>query len=298
MEPTTRLIDSILSFALLDPRIEAVVLTGSLGRNKKIDSYSDIDIELIGHGATELAKDQHWLNQFGNALVTLPLECEDPEGKQWPIYLHVLAQGRKMDIMMAEPLRISAMKIDGLSPVYQRGYQVLLDKTGLCDELPEISTITPPKLTKKQASANAQEFWFEATQVAVAILRHELWCAENRMGDMREWLMSLLEQVALQSSAQDVWYQGKHLREWLPKFYSLRSLESTLAMSTPYEAAAALSILMAFFANASQRFGLPIDTATAAQKLISNWFIDNEFLTENEYQQITSAIICHHELAL
>ncbi len=56
MEPITRLIDRMLSFALLDPRIEAVVLTGSVGRNKKIDSYSDIDIELIGHGATELAK--------------------------------------------------------------------------------------------------------------------------------------------------------------------------------------------------------------------------------------------------
>ena len=60
MEPITRLIDRMLSFALLDPRIEAVVLTGPVGRNKKIDSYSDIDIELIGHGATELAKNQHW----------------------------------------------------------------------------------------------------------------------------------------------------------------------------------------------------------------------------------------------
>lgn len=103
MEPTTRLIDHILSFALLDPRIEAVVLTGSLGRNKKIDSYSDIDIELIGYGATELAKNRHWLSQFGDDLVNLQLECEDPKGKLWPIYLHVLAQGRKMDIMMAEP---------------------------------------------------------------------------------------------------------------------------------------------------------------------------------------------------
>ncbi|QAV24070.1 aminoglycoside 6-adenylyltransferase [Proteus hauseri] len=298
MEPTTRLIDNILSFALLDPRIEAVVLTGSLGRNKKIDSYSDIDIELIGHGATELATNQHWLNQFGEALVNLLLECEDPKGKSWPIYLHVLAQGRKMDIMMAEPLRISDMKIEGLSPVYQRGYQVLLDKTGLCDELPEISTITPPTLTKEQANANAQEFWFEATQVAVAILRHELWPAENHMGDMRAWLISLLEQVALQSSTQDVWYQGKNLREWLPKFYSLRALENTLAMSTPYEAAAALSIIMAFFADASQRFNLSIDTAIKTQELISNWFIDNEFLTENEYKQITSAIICHHKLPL
>ncbi len=79
MEPITRLIDRMLSFALLDPRIEAVVLTGSVGRNKKIDSYSDIDIELIGHGATELAKNQHWLSQFGKHLVSLATECEVSE---------------------------------------------------------------------------------------------------------------------------------------------------------------------------------------------------------------------------
>ena len=55
MEPITRLIDRMLSFALLDPRIEAVVLTGSVGRNKKIDSYSDIDIELIARKKPTLA---------------------------------------------------------------------------------------------------------------------------------------------------------------------------------------------------------------------------------------------------
>ncbi|MBG2915477.1 aminoglycoside 6-adenylyltransferase [Proteus cibarius] len=295
MEPTTRLIDRMLSFALLDPRIEAVVLTGSLGRNRKIDSYSDIDIELIGYGATELAKNQHWLSQFGDALVSLQLECEDPKSKFWPIYLHVLAQGRKIDIMMAEPERIFNMKTEGLSPVYQRGYQILLDKTSLCDGLPEIGTITPPTLSKEQACNNAQEFWFEATQVAIAILRHEFWSANYRIHDMREWLMELLEQVALHNApTQDVWYQGKNLKEWLPKFYSLRSLESTLAMSTPYESAATLSIMMAFFLDASKRLNHPIDTAIKTQELVSDWLIDNEFLTENEYTQITSSIICHY----
>lgn len=294
MEPTTRLIDRMLSFALLDPRIETVILTGSLGRNKKIDSYSDIDIELIGYGATELAKNQSWLSQFGDALVSLQLECEDPKGKFSPIYLHVLAQGRKMDIMMAEPERIFNMKTEGLSPVYQRGYQILLDKTGLCVGLPEISVITPPTLSKEQADNNAQEFWFEATQVAIAILRHEFWFANYRMNDMREWLITLLEQVALQTSTQDVWYQGKNLKEWLPKFYSLRSLESTLAMSTPYESAASLSIMMAFFIDASKRLNHSLNTATKTQELVSNWLIDNEFLTENEYTQITSSIICHY----
>ncbi len=65
-------------------------------------------------------------------------------------------------------------------------------------------------------------------------------------------------------------------------------------MSTPYEAAAALSIIMAFFIDASTRLGLPIEKAAQAQTLISDWFIDNELLTENEYCQITTSIICHY----
>lgn len=294
MEPTTRLIDSMLSFALLDPRIEVVVLTGSLGRNKKIDSYSDVDIELIGHGATELAKNTDWLTKFGDTLVKLQLECEDPQGQLWPTCLNVLAQGRKMDILMAEPERISNMIRDGLSPIYQRGYQVLLDKTGLCDTLPENSAITLPKLTREHAFNLIQEFWFEATQVAVAILRHDFWSAENRIYDMRTWLVTLLEQVALQTAQNDVWYNGKHLKTWLPPFYSITTLERTLAMSTPYDAACALSIIMAFFVDASKRLNLPIDTALKTQILISDWLIDNEFLTENEYKQVTSSILCQY----
>ncbi len=50
MESPALLINKIISVSLLDPRIEAVVLTGSRGREQHIDSYSDIDIELIGHG--------------------------------------------------------------------------------------------------------------------------------------------------------------------------------------------------------------------------------------------------------
>ncbi|VTP72393.1 aminoglycoside 6-adenylyltransferase [Proteus vulgaris] len=91
-----------------------------------------------------------------------------------------------------------------------------------------------------------------------------------------------------------MWYQGKNLKEWLPKFYSLRSLESTLAMSTPYESAAALSIMMAFFIDASKRLDYSLDTAKKTQEQVSNWLIDNELLTENEYTQITSSIICHY----
>ncbi len=65
MESPALLINKIISVSLLDPRIEAVVLTGSRGREQHIDSYSDIDIELIGHGVTELFQQTHWVNNFG-----------------------------------------------------------------------------------------------------------------------------------------------------------------------------------------------------------------------------------------
>ncbi|MEX9875402.1 aminoglycoside 6-adenylyltransferase [Providencia rettgeri] len=71
MESPALLINKIISVSLLDPRIEAVVLTGSRGRDQHVDSYSDIDIELIGHGTSEIFNQKSWINQFGGPMVAL-----------------------------------------------------------------------------------------------------------------------------------------------------------------------------------------------------------------------------------
>lgn len=137
MESPASLINKIISVSLLDPRIEAVVLTGSRGREQHIDSYSDIDIELIGFGASELFLQHQWVNQFGKPLVALHLENKGEDEPDWPTCLAIYEQGRKVDFTFAEPARLQRMQLHGLDNTFARGYTVLLDKTGITNDLPE-----------------------------------------------------------------------------------------------------------------------------------------------------------------
>lgn len=106
MESPASLINKIISVSLLDPRIDAVILTGSRGREQQIDHYSDIDIELVGSGVTALFHDQQWIHQFGQPLVALHLTNGGENEPECPTCLAIYEQGRKVDFTFAEPSRV------------------------------------------------------------------------------------------------------------------------------------------------------------------------------------------------
>lgn len=106
MESPASLINKIISVSLIDPRIEAVILTGSRGREQHIDRYSDIDIELIGLGVTDLFHNPKWINTFAQPLVALHLMNGGENEPEWPTCLAIYEQGRKVDFTFAEPSRL------------------------------------------------------------------------------------------------------------------------------------------------------------------------------------------------
>ena len=69
MESIEQIINNIISFALLDPRIDAVIITGSVARQNQADRFSDINAELIGSSHDELFQDSRWLSRFGVPLI-------------------------------------------------------------------------------------------------------------------------------------------------------------------------------------------------------------------------------------
>lgn len=220
MESPASLINKIISVSLLDPRIEAVVLTGSRGRDHNVDSYSDIDIELIGFGATEIFHEQHWVNQFYNPMIALHLENKGEDEPDWPTCLVIYEQGRKVDFTFAEPARLQQMKQYGLDRTYSRGYTILLDKTDITNGVPDSNqTLMAPKLLNEiQFNDIWTNFWFEAHQVAIALARDELWSAWSRDVDMKNALLTFAECLTSIKSEgkQDVWYHGKYYHAWMP----------------------------------------------------------------------------------
>lgn len=99
-------------------------------------------------------------------------------------------EGRKVDFTFAEPERLSKMKQEGLDATFSRGFAVLLDKTGITENLPESinqQVLTPPQFTAEQFTEVVSDFWHEAHQVTVALTRDELWVAWSRSADMKQY---------------------------------------------------------------------------------------------------------------
>ena len=139
MEDPDVLLATILDWARDDPRVTGVLQTGSRARRRRVDEFSDLDIELIGPGRDSLGSDDSWFHSFGDVMVVLPLENDDgPEDEaSWPTRLVVYAGGRKVDFTLAGEERIGDMVFNGLDELYDHGYKVHHDKSGLLDKLPE-----------------------------------------------------------------------------------------------------------------------------------------------------------------
>ncbi|WP_454197534.1 aminoglycoside 6-adenylyltransferase [Nocardia sp. Marseille-Q1738] len=219
MEDADLVVDKIIGFAAAHPGISAVIQTGSRARGSRVDAFSDLDIELIGPGTAQLVGADDWLRAIGPVLVNIHLDNDEPH---WPTCLVVLAEGRKVDFTLAAPARIEDMIADGLDELYERGYRVLLDKSGTTAALPPATGGHPVhRPTAAEIDTTQREFWFEATQIPIYVARGDLWHALLRVTEMRDLLLTMAEwhTTARSQGRIDHWHDGHHLDEWLdPRF--------------------------------------------------------------------------------
>ncbi len=289
MESIEQIINTIISFALLDPRIDAVIITGPAARQNQAERFSDINTELIGSNPDELFHDSRWLNRFGVPLIIRKELSHESGGVRWPCCQVLYEKGRKAGFMLAGRERITRMAEHGLDNIYQRGYAVLLDKTGVTAGLPEYadpaSLLTPPD--QQAFLENWQNFWLEASQVPVYYLRNETWTARLRDVAMKQWLITLLEwHVLLRSdSTQDVWYAGRHLSTWLPPALYGRFM-ATLDNRDRVRAARAYMAMLTLYRDVAirvidaQKFDIDITLADKIIALVTDRLNTADLLTQ------------------
>ncbi|MFN6548347.1 aminoglycoside 6-adenylyltransferase [Mycolicibacterium nivoides] len=252
MEYAAEVLNRIVAFASAHDGIEAVIQTGSRARNQRVDRFSDLDIELVGPAVPALAGDDGWAAPLGDQLVSIHLANEEDDAPDWPTYLVVLAGGRKIDLTLAGPERITRMIDGGLDALYQRGYLVLLDKAGVTADLP--TPTGPPtgaRPTESEFVSNQREFWFEATQIPIYIARGDLWPAHLRLEELRSLLLAVLEWHArsLRADPVDTWHNGHHIDEWLAPAYHGRFPE-LFALYTRQDLTRALHATTELYAHA------------------------------------------------
>lgn len=221
------LLRSIVSWAEGSEVVMALIQTGSLARRDKLaDAFSDLDIEIITTDPTVLAAKDDWLSAIGDVITVLHLD----EDQEWPTRLAIFGSGVKVDFTLARDARLEDMSENKLDPVYDRGYRVLLDKTGVTKELPAPSYGFPalPLPSPQRFRERVEEFWFEAFHIPRYLARGELFLVKQRDWTMKELLLEMIEWHAIARNAEpvDIWHIGTRIHEWVDK-RSLEELQTT-----------------------------------------------------------------------
>jgi aminoglycoside 6-adenylyltransferase len=216
-DPITTLRVRIVAWATQQPTIRALLLIGSLAdRGAASDAQSDLDLVAYALDPEQYAAPD-WLAALSGPGVGEPLVGEVG---RWPDgsteHMVVFEAGAKVDLAFRPFATLQHEAQAGLlHPVYQRGYDVLVDKDGLAAQLPASSTepdpVAPP--TAHQYAEVVHTFWLWALRTAQSIWRGELWVAKYRDWKLKQALLTVIEWAA-QSRGQDTWHGGRVMRRW------------------------------------------------------------------------------------
>jgi aminoglycoside 6-adenylyltransferase len=210
------LLDKVVHWATSRSDILALIMTGSRARpDVSVDEHSDYDLEIFTSKSGLYTASDAWMSEIGKVWVYLPEEmagrCETR--------LIVFEGGVKVDfaILPVNALKdvVESQKLDEL---YERGYRVLVDKSGLAARLRPPSCLPPARRTPTEAEfqANVREFWFEASHIPKYLERGDLWVVKFRDWTMKELLLQMLEWHAISAGeGRDVRHLGMGMKEWV-----------------------------------------------------------------------------------
>jgi aminoglycoside 6-adenylyltransferase len=207
---------TIVEWATRQEDVVAAVMTGSRARGGgAVDEFSDYDVELFTTEVDKYLANPDWFAAIGDVWVWLRATDEG-----YPHPLVFFDGGEKVDFGIY-PVSVLERQVDrGLNELYERGYRVLLDKSGLASRLPEPSRSPPARAlpTDEEYRAVNVEFWFEAAHIPRYLRRGDLWVVKHRDWTMKEMLLRMLEwqAIATDGGRHDVWHIGTKMRTWVP----------------------------------------------------------------------------------
>ena len=256
MRSEEEMLQQILDFARVDPRVRLVLLCGSRANpNAPRDDLQDFDIVYLVEDLESFRGSEAWLDTFGSRLMMQKPEemGENPPQTPDQAYLMLFEDGNRIDLSLYPPERL---------PEIIRGegwWRVLLDKDQLTADLPEPSAaqfqITPPSAKAFEDCCN--EFWWVSPYVAKGLCRREqLYAVWHMEAVIRK---ELLKMLAWKVGTREGWQtqlgkQYKYLQAHLdPSEWKL--LMRTCRLSTPLHCWQALFAAQKLFRYASRQVG-------------------------------------------
>ena len=130
-ENVQKLLSHVLAWAKDDPQMESVILVGSYARGRYTDT-SDVDLVLLTPGKAQLLRTQTFVEAFG----TVGKKQTEDYGACTSIRVWY-QDGPEVEFGLVGPSWIALPLDEGTRQVLLGGYQVLLDKQGYFQNLPE-----------------------------------------------------------------------------------------------------------------------------------------------------------------
>ncbi len=213
-------LQKVITWGKVNDCVDALMVTGSLAGNGKTDVLSDIDIAVFGNDFTFIQNDD-WLSDIGNTWVCIHDQFYFEE-YIIPTRLAIFNNGLKIDFSF-HPTGIlkDLANRKKLPDAYKNGYRVLLDKTGLTNNLeqPDYKAFFLLKPDMKTFQDNENEFWFECYHVAKYLQRNDLWTAKVRDSDAKKFVLKMLEwhHIARHATDFNPKLYGREMQNWLDR---------------------------------------------------------------------------------
>lgn len=226
---------AIKSWIRSNDDIRVALLTSSLVNPlAPVDDFSDLDIELVFLDPTTYLDSKDWINLFGDALNVYEEGIEAFDGKH-AMKMVQYWDGVKVDFKIYSLEQFKAEVLaDELPEDWDIGYEILIDKEGLCSGLKhptyKVSIIKEP--TEEEFQKIVADFFWDVTYLPKCLVRGDLFYLKFMVEKIIrvEYLIPMIE-----------WYIGSR-NQWevttnkygrlFKKYLStaeLKELESTFA---------------------------------------------------------------------
>jgi len=244
----------ILDVARADPRVRAVVLSGSRADPAApVDAWRDFDVLFVVADVAPYRSDPAWIDVFGErAILQRPDAMFGAAAREdgGEAYLMLFVDGSRIDLTLLPVAAMAAFSHGGPAAV-------LLDRDGVvpAPPPPDAPHHVPAPPTAVAFADVCNEFWWVAPYVAKGLARGELTYARHHLDTvLRAQLHTLLgwEVAAASGFRRGTGRAGRHLRRELPPAWWAR-LEATYADADPARGWAALDALTELFRMAAVR---------------------------------------------
>lgn len=173
MRSEQHMLDLILTTAIADERIRAVILNGSRANpNAPRDCFQDYDVVYLVTEVTPFVGDAHWIDRFGERMVMQEPELMDNPAhdiRDSYAWLMQFMDGNRIDLTLFPIRRLAELEDDSQTIT-------LLDKDGILPAFPPASDRDylpqPPSALEFFNCCN--EFWWVAPYAAKGLWRQEL----------------------------------------------------------------------------------------------------------------------------